>query len=122
MVSRSIIDVDNFIINTEINCNSNYTVIKKIRGCLTIAAPTAIPAKPICNELTELEKTWTRSNLKLFINVGLYPNNRKNVVCQLTSLMGVSITLLSPNFFHNPLLTCQDTLCIYMELVDTLGN
>ena len=36
------------------------------------------------------------------------------VTVQLTSVMGVSIILLSPNFFHNPLLTCWSSFWNHM--------
>ena len=79
---------------------------KKITEIFTIAAPTAMPAKPIYNITSNTCYTITNQ-----IKCAKTNNNIKENTCaffriHLTSVMGVSIMRLSPHFLHKPLLTC----------------
>lgn len=72
---------------------------------LTMAAPTAIPANPICNRVREKlkdEKSLSSHFKAQIIKKKLHPAD--NIRECLTSEIGVSMIRLSPYFFHKPLL------------------
>lgn len=70
---------------------------------LTMAAPTAIPANPICSRRSKIMKGETSFK-------GMCSSTHQTRPGKvLTSEMGVSMMRLSPYFFHRPLLTCGTT-------------
>lgn len=73
---------------------------------LTMAAPTAIPANPICTRMRKIAKDAVITETHNWIYSRAHQTQPAKV---LTSEIGVSITRLSPYFFHRPLLTCVTT-------------
>lgn len=70
---------------------------------LTMAAPTAIPAKPICTRRRGFIKDLRLSHVAL----------QQPSVNVLTSEIGVSMMRLSPYFFHSPLLTYKQSTHVF---------